>query len=666
MNAKNEHSRRKASVKTKLIAVMILIAAIPLSVSILINYFASTSKSSTDAKETLEMEASYIQSEFASIARNTETALKTLASSSTTIDFVMTGDESIIGTVKDQMREVNSCFDDKNVIVLSDIHGQMILRSDDSALTDISSRSYFQKAIAGEANVSNVLVSKSTGTRSICIAVPVWDHDHKEIIGCLHRNYDINNFHELLKANAKEAFLIDNEGLLAAHSQYEITPDDEPTDFSKSPYMTSGKSSDTYISTDTGVKTYVSYVKEPISGYTVCSARSVSDVSFEARRNAATMAILGLLMLIVVVVISVLMANSFTKPIIAVDGILSALAEGKFTHIDDHTDRTDEFGDMVRNSNSVIDKLEQIVHEIKISSQSVDSSATGLAAMATQIASTTDNVAEAVQQIAAGAVDQADAIQRSAEHSGQITTAVESVQNTAAELSGLAFQMKKASEDSGSALNSFRSSSDQMNDKIAEIADRIASTRHAVSDIDARVTGISDIASRTKLLSLNASIEAARAGDTGLGFSVVAEEIRKLADSSGSLVTEINTLMTTLVNESEEAVASANEIIESNKAQQASLTETLAAVQGMLADIETTVNSISAINAETVKCVESNKEVTDAMSSLSAISEENAASSETTGASVEELSATVTVLAESADQLKTIADALIENIGFFK
>ena len=286
--------------------------------------------------------------------------------------------------------------------------------------------------------------------------------------------------------------------------------------------------------------------------------------------------------------------------------------------------------------------------------------------LANQIASTTENVAEAVQQIAAGASDQAISIQKSAEHTGQITRAVENVQAEAGDLNNLASHMKNASEESGKALNSFQQTNVVMAEKIGEIADKIVSTQNAVSDINERVAGISDIAAQTNLLSLNASIEAARAGDAGKGFSVVAEEIRKLADGSEALATEIKAVMSTLLNESAQAVAAANDIMESNKAQQESLTETLAVVQGMLADIEQTVTNVEKINGEAIKCVESNIEVSDAMSSLSAISEENAASSETTGASVEELSATVTVLAESAEQLKDIAKVLSNNIAFFE
>ncbi len=654
------------SIKTKIIMAAIGIAVIPLMIIIIVNFVKTQKESIKSSQENLSWSAWYIQAEVQQDFERNKTALLGLAASSSTVDFLKNGSTSENrAEILHQMKAINDSFGDDNQIVLSSMEGMMVLRSDEGKCVDISERDYFQKASKGEVNVASVFVSGSTKVRNTCIAVPVKD-ESGNVVGVLHRSYKIDDLHKILAEDDIEAFIVDNSGILAAHSQYEIESDDEAVDFSQSPYMTSGKDSDTYESNATGHATYVSYVKEPISQYTICVAESVDTVLASARSSAFDGIILGLIVLVIVVIFAFIMSKKFTEPIVEVDNSLGELAEGKFRKIRRFSNRKDEFGKIVNNTNAVIGKLETIVGYIKESSNTVGNSSEELSEMAKQIAATTESVAGAVQEIATGAAQQAEEIQSAAEGSNKITKAVESVQGSSNDVNELAERMKRASEDSSRSLTSLQESSSSMTTKIEEISAKISATQSAVSDINERVEGISGIASQTNLLSLNASIEAARSGEYGRGFAVVASEIRQLADDSEDLAQQIRAVMDTLLSQAQDAVKAALEIKDSNIEQQKALAKTLSSVKGMLRDIEQTASGVNVISSDADECVASNKIVNDAMSSLTAISEENAASSETTGASVEELSATVTTLAESAAGLHDVAEKLNEEIAFFK
>ena len=656
---------KKTSVRSKLIAIMLLIAIIPLTVAVIISYLSSTSKAKDDARETVAWQAKFIESEIDKIFTKSQTALLSFASSPQTV-ALLKGDVNQAAAVRSQMISINESFNDSNPMVLTDSEGTMLLRSDEGNLTTVSERDYFQNAMKGETYVSNVYISKVTNARMFCMSVPVKDTETNQVLGVAYKTLDPNDIHDLLVAEADEAFLVDKNADMVAHSQFEIAVDDEVANYSTSPYMTSNEKTGFYISVAKGYPVYLCYSKNELSGYTVCAAVTEKEVLSTARRGAMQIVVVGIIMVIMVLVLSFFIANSFTNPMLEVNRLLSALAEGEFVKIDKYTERSDEFGQMINNSNSVIDKLESIVGHIKESSNTVNNSSEELSEMANQIAATTDSVAEAVQDIASGASEQAKEVQNSAENAGFITEAIEGVQDSTNDLNRLASSMKNASESSSESLTNFHESSEVMAAKIVEIAEKISATQNAVADINTRVEGISGIAAQTNLLSLNASIEAARAGDAGKGFAVVAEEIRKLADDSENLAREIHDVMETLLTESTSAVKAANEIIEDNKVQQQALANTIESVNGMITDIEKTVDRVAKISGETDTCVSSNKNVSNAMSSLSAISEENAAATETTGASVEELSATVTNLADSATNLKDIAEKLNKEIAFFK
>lgn len=658
-------NRLKGSVKVKLIALMLLIAIIPLTVAVTISYSSSTASSKQSAKETIEWQAKFIESEVDKMFNNSLTALTSFASSPQTVAFLK-GELTDSAAIKQQMIDINEAFDDDNTIVMSNTEGMMVLRSDNGELKSIAERDYFQNAVAGKPFVSNVFVSSVTKTRNICIAVPVVDSATKKVLGVVHKTFDPNDIHEMLREEADEAFLVDKNADMVAHSQLEINADDEAQNFSSSPYMSSNDKTGFYISEAKGYPVYLCYAKNELSGYTICAAVSEKNVLKAAASSANSIIFVGLILILMVLVLSFFIANSFTSPMLEVNNLLSALANGEFIRIDKFTNRSDEFGQMINNSNAVVDKLQSIVDHIKQSSGTVNTSSEELSEMANQIASTTESVAEAVQDIASGASEQAKEVQNSVNNASMITEAIENVQGSANGLNVLAGRMRTASETSGKSLANFRESSEVMAHKIVDIAEKISDTQNAVADINARVEGISGIAAQTNLLSLNASIEAARAGDAGRGFAVVADEIRKLADDSETLASEIHSVMETLLDESRSAVNAANEIIEENRSQQKALAETIDAVKGMLGDIEKTVESVAQISGETDTCVNSNKNVSNSMASLSAISEENAAATETTGASVEELSATVTTLAESATALKDIAEKLNEEMQFFK
>jgi len=656
---------KKDSFKTKLILSMLVVAAVPLIIAVIVSYITSTNKAKLDAIDSLEWQVWYVQAAIGTEMQSNQSAITSFADSPITIAY-MKGEEVDIDDLKKQMASIDEYMADGNVLVLTNPSGQMVLRDDDSKLSDISEREYFQEAIKGNFTVSNIIVSTSSGVRSISMATPIVDPDTGTILGTVHRNCNLNDFHTILNEECDEGFLVDRNGDLASHSDYEISADDETVNFSSSPYMQTDDIEGSYISNATGTPSYVAYARDPLSGFVVCVVKSEKEVMASAKKAALIVVAIGICLLVIVSIFSFVLANGFTKPIIAVNESLSFLADGRFSRINGFTARKDEFGEIVRNSNTVIDKLDSIVGAIKTSAQSVGESSEELSDMANQIAATTEGVSNAVQEIATGAIQQAEEIQQAAENVGRITDAVGGVQNSTEDVESIAGRMKIASETSSNSLLNLQSSSSEMTGKIEDIARTISATQKAVSDINERVEGISGIATQTNLLSLNASIEAARAGEAGKGFAVVAEEIRKLADDSENLAQEIRQVMDVLLQEAQQAVSAAGIVKQGNIEQQEALGQTLSSVNGMLSDIEETVSGVKKIAGGANTCVESNEVVSDAMSSLSAISQENAASSETTGASVQELSATVSNLADSAGSLKEIAEKLNEEMAFFK
>ena len=390
------------------------------------------------------------------------------------------------------------------------------------------------------------------------------------------------------------------------------------------------------------------------------------SVEGKIKRSFLIMQIVALLLFAFCIFVGVVGSKKMAGCIVAINNSIEHLANGEFVKSEDKFGREDELGVTLKNTNALIDKLDEIVNGIRRSAASVGASSEELSDMASQISHTADDVSTAVQEIASGATQQADEIQDAAMNVGKIGDAVVSVQESSDDLGGLADKMKEASQVSSQSLESLQNSSAEMTAKIEEITNTIHKTQEAVNNISSKVEGITSIATQTNLLSLNASIEAARAGEAGKGFAVVAGEIGSLADNSRQMADEIKKEMEVLLEEANAAVVAAEDVRQGNVDQQTALGETITAINGMLGDIDSTVGGVKTISTGAEQCATSKDAVVDIMGALSAISEENAASSEETGASMQELAATVTTLANSADGLKDVAAQLNKEMEFFK
>ncbi|WP_404316199.1 methyl-accepting chemotaxis protein [Bacillus lumedeiriae] len=184
-----------------------------------------------------------------------------------------------------------------------------------------------------------------------------------------------------------------------------------------------------------------------------------------------------------------------------------------------------------------------------------------------------------------------------------------------------------------------------------------------VKEIESVIAVIHAISDQTDLLALNASIEAARAGEHGKGFSVVAEEVRKLAEQSAKATGEVQQTLTGIIQETEKA-SKAIELNQTLTAEQTkAVTETEQAFQLIAASIEDIVSSIHEVGSE-MKAMGSHKEeVLQSIESIAAVAEQSAASTEEVTASMEEQLRAIAAIADSAEQLNEAGEELKQKIS---
>lgn len=320
-------------------------------------------------------------------------------------------------------------------------------------------------------------------------------------------------------------------------------------------------------------------------------------------------------------------------------------------------------------NNDAIDftsNLRSIVGEIKKLCVSFTEVASELN-KATEDASThSGQIKEAMDEVARGALEQAQETSDASLQMGEMSDNLEKIKDNASELHETASSMERAKDDVVSTLAELQTINGTVTEVVSSTSQQVNVTNESMHKILKAVEVIKDIADQTKLLSLNASIESARAGEYGKGFAVVAEEIGKLAHQSATSSNEIEEILAELAKNYELIIQNVESASKSMEAQSKKLTDTEVVFASLEADINNTTEKIGGIHKTIDELSEGIKKLVEMVFNLSAISEENSASTQQTTASTEELNVIINQVYEKAQIVDRSATALMEEVEVFK
>jgi len=406
----------------------------------------------------------------------------------------------------------------------------------------------------------------------------------------------------------------------------------------------------------------------PVPGFGWTLAIDVSETDLFAPLNAllyrmimvffiVAIAIVGTVLLLYsrYIVTNITLVNQFATAIVQGDLSKSIVVRSK-----------DEFGQMTENLNTMIKNFKGIIEGIAYSSQHLASSAEELTASADEGSRTTEQIVYSIQEVSNGVRqkltsvdDTARSAQIVSEHMHSITQDIHMVTAgsvTTAEKAATGNNVVKKAVDEMQAISS----------KVAEAADVVNSLGVKSGEIGEIVALITNIAAQTNLLALNAAIEAARAGEQGRGFAVVADEVRKLAEQSSEAAGKISELVGEIQKETTKAVKTMND---GTAAVQDGITMVNSA-GGAFQDILQGVNDFSRQAQAVADVVEkvgvSTDTIVSSIMEVANIPKEIAGSLESVAAGAEEQSASMEEIRKAAISLAQMATDFQGSVTMFK
>lgn len=371
----------------------------------------------------------------------------------------------------------------------------------------------------------------------------------------------------------------------------------------------------------------------------------------------------------VVVLVTFLLVLLFTRKIAKrlemISHALHQAGEGDFT-LDISDASKDEVGQIAASYQSMKEKLSVLLQHVAETSVQVAASSEELSASADQTTRATEQVAAAIQQVSSGAETQTTGLNRNAESLEEIATGVGRIANNANLISSLTNETTEHAEEGGKAVERNVSQMKSIQDSVAESNHAINSLYERSHDIGKILQVITDIAGQTNLLALNAAIEAARAGEHGKGFAVVADEVRKLAEQSQVSAKQISELITTVQRDAENSVRIMAEVIENVESGIVISNETSSKFGDILTGMKTIAPQMEDISATVQQIAAGVQEVTSTANELATIGKENSAATEEVAAATEEQLASMEEISSSSTALSSMAEELQELVKQFK
>ncbi|SFA39881.1 methyl-accepting chemotaxis protein [Parageobacillus thermantarcticus] len=369
---------------------------------------------------------------------------------------------------------------------------------------------------------------------------------------------------------------------------------------------------------------------------------------------------------LVVLIISALFILWFTRKIhrrlTAVSNALQQAGEGNFT-VDIQDDGKDEIGQIIHSYNKMREDLKNLFKHVTIAAEQVASSSEELTASADHTAQATEQVSSGTRKIASGAETEASKIESSATALEQMAQGITNIADRSVAITDLSKQMIHQAEDGGNAVQKTVEQMNSIQQSVSKSKEMINVLHERSKEIGTILDVIREIADQTNLLALNAAIEAARAGEHGKGFAVVADEVRKLAEQSRESAKKIAELIFSIQEDTENTVQMMEQAIQNVRGGMEitqettqkfnAIMESTRDASAQLEDITATVQQISAGIQQLSSTV---NELASVAKRSTTISEEIAASAEEQFASMEEITSAAKSLANMAEELRELVD----------
>lgn len=658
----------RISLKAKLIISFLLLISLPISILGYLSYHMSSSSLQGATEKQLEEVAGLTSEAIATSLNNIKGSMK-IASQNTMLaaaildkdnDEAQKAAYDYIGAFRNQVMNV------ENIMIVDKQGAALMTDKDRNPSLNVADKKYFKDALGGRVIVSDVVISGNSNKPTVVFVQPLTSYS--QVVGVMLAEVRFSNISRYAaKANVGKdgyVYLIDKNGTFVYHSKEEKILKESIHDIDSSelkaliPKMASIEGGEGFFTYE-GARKYIRY--KPAGDWTLVLLADYSEYMKPAINIGKSTLLIGIVCIITAMIIAFFISTfNIVQPLHKLKVLMSKAGTGDLK-VEAHIRTRDEIAELAASFNQMIKAQGQIVSQVRSGAREMAASSERMAVSTQQISAATQQINSSIQEVAMGADKQYVSL----------TEAYEAFMNLSELIQQAKEQANSSSENAYLTMRTADKGRAKVNDTIHAINIISNTTEHTyevlnildnLSNKIGNIIGtINSLAEQTNLLALNATIEAARAGEHGKGFAVVADEVRKLSEQSNKGAQEIGSLVNEMIIQTRQAVKSINEgkLAVDNGARIAEDTDK--AFKEIINAVEQIVTNISEIAAVTEKQVTTSEQVVGYLENVAHITNTTSSNSQEVASSVEEETETIQRLASTAEEMSAMAAGL-ENV----
>lgn len=390
------------------------------------------------------------------------------------------------------------------------------------------------------------------------------------------------------------------------------------------------------------------------------------EIVTSGERTLIIVAIATILVIIISISAALITSNTISKPLKTVMERMKLVAAGDLSNAPLVSQSNDEVGQLIDATNGMMKNTRNLLKQINGVSESVTSHSEELTQTTDEVNAGSQQIATTMQDLATGSERQAISASDLSSLMSSFTKKVEVANDNGEQIHQYSNRVQEMTDEGSKLMRSSNEQMSRINKIVLDAFEKVQGLDEQSQEISTLVSVIQDISAQTNLLALNAAIEAARAGEQGRGFAVVADEVRKLAEQVSVSVTEITDIVHSIQNESSNVAMSLKagyKEVELGEDQIKTTEETFTGINSAIIEM---ANNIRTVSENLSDIAQENQQMNNTIEEIAAIAEESAAGVEQTSAASQQTSSSMEEVADSSEQLAALAEELNRLVGQFK